>query len=101
MWVGWIGGAELVTLPYESLGGVWEVGDEIRDVTGGNEMFCGCEEDVAELGFTSTSRGGELEMSEGLLCFPGERLPVRFSKVGVGNAWDLWGLGGEVSPRDG
>ena len=72
MWVGWVSGAELVTLLYESFGGVREVRDEIRNVTGGNEMFCRSEEDMAELGFTGTCRGGELDMSEGLLRFPGE-----------------------------
>ena len=70
--VGGIGGAEMVTLTYELDCGGWEVRDVIWDMTSGNEMLSGGEEDFAKLGFTGTCRGGELKLSEGLLCFPGE-----------------------------
>ena len=49
-----VGGAELVTLPYELEGGVGEVRDAVGNVAGGDEMFGGGEEDFAELGFTGT-----------------------------------------------
>ena len=54
MWVVGVGGAELVTLPYELEGGVGEVRDAVGNVAGGDEMFGGGEEDFAELGFTGT-----------------------------------------------
>ena len=83
-WVGGVGGAEMITLPYELDCGGREVRNEVWDVTSGNEMFSGGEEGFAELGFTGTCRGGELKLSEGL--------PVRFPQVGEGDAGNLGGL---------
>ena len=62
-------------------------------------MFGGGEEDFAELDLTGTCRGGWLKKSKCLLSFPSEGLPVRFPKVGEGDAGDLGGLRGEGSPQ--
>ena len=99
MWIGGVGGAELVTLSYVLNGGVGEVRDVIRNVAGGNEMFGGGEEDFAKLDFPGTRGGGWLKKSKCLLSFPSEGLPVRFPQVGEGDAGDLGGLRGEGPPK--
>ena len=71
-WIGGVVGAEGVSSSYEYLGGIREVGDVVTDVAGGDVVFCSCEEDSAELGFTSTRGGGYFQLPESLLRFPGE-----------------------------
>ena len=76
----------------ESFGGVSESRGKVGDVATG-DMFPGCrEENLAELDLPSTTEGGWLKKSKGLLCFPGEGFPVRLMVVGVGDS----GRGGRV-----
>ena len=60
MWVSGIIGTEGVAFSDELESDVRKVGDEVRDVAGGDEMFASVEENVAELGFTDMNRGREL-----------------------------------------
>ena len=59
MWVSGIIGAEGVAFYDELESDVRKVGDEVKDVAGGDEMFASVEENVAELGFTNMDRGRE------------------------------------------
>ena len=94
MWVGWVCGAELVTLSDQADGGVREVGDTVGDVTGGDEALGGCEEDFAEPGLPRADRGRQLQLRERLLHSPGIRVPVRLPQV---KERDAVGLGGGTS----
>ena len=67
-----VSGTECIALSDEVFGGFGEVRDTVGDETSGDVVFGCCEEDPAELGFTSTCRGRHFEISEGFLGFPGE-----------------------------
>ena len=90
--IGGIGGAELVTLPYELFYVVGEVRDGIGDVSGGDIYFGGCLKNFSQLGLPRASRDRWLELIHRLLHRSGERVPVCFTEVGVGDAGDLGGF---------
>ena len=92
--IGGIVGAEVVSSSDELFGGIREVGDVVADVAGWDVVFCCCEENSAELGFTSTRGGGHFKSPESLLRFPGEGFPVRFLQVGKRDTGNFGGLGG-------
>ena len=55
-----LSGTEIVALSNELNCGVRKVRDVIRDVSGGDVVFSGGEEDFTELDFTDTSGGRQL-----------------------------------------
>ena len=60
-------------------------------MTGGDEAFGGCEEDLAEPGLPRADRGRQFQLRERLLHSPGIRVPVRLPQV---KERDAVGFGG-------
>ena len=81
-----VGGTEVVTLGDEAFSQVGEVRDEVRNVAIRDVVFGGCLENAAELGLPGATGGGQVQTGKALLGLTGERLPVRFVQVDIGDA---------------
>ena len=60
-WVCGVGGAEVVTLSYQSKGVVRKVRDEVGDVVCRDMVFGGSHKGSAELGLPSATGGGSIQ----------------------------------------
>ena len=76
---------EGVTLVNELFGCIREVGNEIGDIAMWDVFPGSGEDDAADLDLTDNTGGGKLKLNECLLCFSGERVPVRLTEIGEGD----------------